>query len=424
VSTIWLVRAYTPPLSATGAEVDRHYHFARSLVAHGHRVVLVTSAIARWDGQSALQSDGSAYRDETGDGMTVRILRGRPYQTLAQRFFSMIHFEGMVLRHTGDLPTPDLVLGTTVHPFAAHAGRMLARRHRVPFVLELGDIWPRTLEDMGALSRRHPVYWMLGMLERDLYRKAARIVSKIPYAKVHIGASHADPAKVVYLPNGVDLEPYLSDDYPPAPPVREAFVVTYAGGLTPVYGLENLIDAADIVARRLPEAPITFRLVGSGRSSAELQTYAERNGVSNLQIEPRVPWTEVPALLADTDVCVQVARDMSVLREFGMSANKVYEYLGAARPIIFSQASANDPVAEVGAGISVTPESPEAIADAVIELYGMTRRERIDMGRRGQEFARTGYSMNVVSERFVRIVDEVLGDLPPGSLLDPDDPAA
>jgi glycosyltransferase involved in cell wall biosynthesis len=313
------------------------------------------------------------------------------------------------------------VIGTSVDPFAAHAGQVLARRHKVPFILEIGDIWPRTLAEMGALKRWHPIYWVLRLLELRLYQKAVRILSKLPLAKVHVASSHGNPAKVVYLPNGVDVGPFVVGEYPEAPVSLIGFVVLYAGGMTPIYGLENLIDAAGIVAEKHPEFPISFRLFGSGRSRSELQDRANRLGLSNLEFFDPVPRTEVPSVLAEADALVAIARDIGVVREFGMSHNKVFEYLEASRPIIFSVASANNPVAEAEAGISVEPENASAIADAVIELYKMTRQERIQMGRRGHAFVRRGYTMEEISERFVRIIEEVLGGLPPGTTVSSDD---
>jgi glycosyltransferase involved in cell wall biosynthesis len=419
MATIWLVRAYTPPMSAPGAEVDRNYHFARALIARGHEVVMITSAIARLEGAPGTEVEGD-YLDETADRLTVRVLKGRPYSSTSQRLLSMLHFERTALRSTRGLPQPDLVVGTIVDPFAAHAGQVLAGRHGVPFILELGDIWPRTLVDMGALHRWHPAYWGLRLLELRLYRKAVRILSKLPLAKHHIATSRADPAKVMYLPNGVDVRPFPAD-FPEAPEARDRFVVAYAGGITPSDGLVTLLEAAALVAHRHPELPITFRLIGEGPARTGLEDHARRLGLSNVEFLDPVPRTDVPSVLVQADVCVDIARDIGVVRDFGMSHNKLFEYLWAGRPIIFAVASANNLVAEAGAGISVEPENPPALADAVLELHGMPRLERVEMGRRGHAFVRNGYTMDTISERFVRIIEEVLDGLPPGSRVNADD---
>ena len=420
LATIWFVSHYIPPLTAPGAARNRHHRFARALIELGHEVVIFTSEIDRFEGRPRGLA-GADYRDQTDRHLTVRVLRDRPYSTVSQRFLGMVHFERRALANTDGLPPPDLVMGSTVHPFAAHAGQVMARRHRVPFILEVGDIWPRTLVDMGALTRRHPGYWILRLLEIRLYRKAERILSKLPFAKYHVAASHADPGKVVYLPNGAEISPYLADEYPLAPISRDGFMVVYAGGMMPSDGLEHLIDAAALVADQHGDLPITFRLVGSGSARSDLIAYAGRRNVPNLDFVESVEPDEVPSVLAEADVCVAIARDLAVVREFGMSHNKLYEYMSAARPVIFAVASANDPVAEAEAGITVPPENPQAIADAVVELCRTTPEERIQMGQRARAYVSHGYTIDAISQRFTRIIDEVLRGLPSGSGVNIDD---
>ena len=54
------------------------------------------------------------------------------------------------------LAKPDLILGSSPHPFAALGAERLATRYGVPFVLELRDAWPFVLTEVGGYSRFHP----------------------------------------------------------------------------------------------------------------------------------------------------------------------------------------------------------------------------------------------------------------------------
>ncbi|NNC91454.1 MAG: glycosyltransferase family 4 protein [Acidimicrobiia bacterium] len=420
MATIWFVSHYIPPLTAPGSERNRHHRFARALIERGHSVVIITSEIDRFEGRAA-GFDGADFRDETAPNLTVRVLADRPYATTLQRLRGMVHFRRKALANATGLPAPDVVMGCTVHPFAANAGQVWARRHSVPFLLEMGDIWPRTLEDMGMVTRRNPAYWFFRRLEIRLYRAATRILSKLPLAKHHVDASGADPSKVLYLPNGTEIAPYLRSDYPLAPDNGDRFVVMYAGGIMPSDGLENLVDAAALVAEEHGDLPIVFQLVGGGSARPDLMARAERRRLHNVEFIDFVAPQEVPGVLGHADVLVDIALDFSVVRDFGMSHNKLFEYLGAARPIIFGVASANNPVAEAEAGISIEPENARAIADAVIALYHTPLEERLEMGRRGRTFVLNGYTIDAISSRFADIIDEVLAGLPPGSRVSADD---
>jgi hypothetical protein len=73
-------------------------------------------------------------------------------------------------------PRPDLVVATSPQFFAGVAGCVLAKLRRVPFVLEISDLWPESVVAVGAM-RRSWALRRLEMVELWMYRRAARIVT-------------------------------------------------------------------------------------------------------------------------------------------------------------------------------------------------------------------------------------------------------
>ena len=141
----------------------------------------------------------------------------------------------------------------------------------------------------------------------------------------------------------------------------------------------------------------------------------------NLEFTGRISQDDVPAELGRASLCVDLARDLEVVRKYGMSHNKIYEYMGSARPVIFAVASANDPIAEANAGLTVPPEDPVALAEAIIELHGRTYEERLEMGRRAQEYVSKLYTHENMSERFALVIEEVLEGLEPETYVNADE---
>jgi hypothetical protein len=74
---------------------------------------------------------------------------------------------------------PDVVIGSSLTLFAAFAAERLARRMRVPFVLEIRDLWPQKLIDMG-MQPYHLAVVMFGLTERYLYRDSDKIITLVP----------------------------------------------------------------------------------------------------------------------------------------------------------------------------------------------------------------------------------------------------
>jgi glycosyltransferase involved in cell wall biosynthesis len=90
---------------------------------------------------------------------------------------------------------------------------------------------------------------------------------------------------------------------------------------------------------------------------------------------------------------------------FGIGPNKMLDYLMSARPIIHGVEAGNDPVAESGCGVSIPPENPAALADAIRDLSRVDRDARLAMGARGRQFALAHHDFRVLARRFMDVAE-------------------
>lgn len=388
---IILVNHYAVP--ERGAAGTRHAVLARFLAGMGHEVTVVASALP--DGRRATVTlpDGCAFLDEFEGPVRFRYVRTRPYSSLPGRLRSMIEFRARVQRCPWDDLRPDVVIGSCVHLHAADAGRRLARRHRVPFVFEVRDLWPDTLVDIGAVSRFHPIYIYLKYLELRLYRDASAVITLLPGMASYLQAHGIPEDRIWYVPNGVDTHLFPE---PSPPPPDAPFTVSYFGAHGPANGLETVVRAAALLKAR--GESVRFRLVGDGNRKPALRDLAASLGLDHVAFLDPVPKHHLAPLAADSHAFVFHLTDMAVLRRYGISANKLFDYLLAARPVIFACASANNPVAEAGAGLSVPPNDPEALADAVTSLMRTPEADRTAMGLRGRAWVREHHDMRRLSQ--------------------------
>lgn len=111
----------------------------------------------------------------------------------------------------------------------------------------------------------------------------------------------------------------------------------------------------------------------------------------------------IPSLLASMDVCYIGLQKQSLFR-FGVSPNKLMDYMIAGKPIIHAIEAGNDLVAESGCGISVPPEDPDAIANAIKRLMSMSPAEREEMGRRGREYVIANHDYNILAKKFLEAI--------------------
>jgi glycosyltransferase involved in cell wall biosynthesis len=403
---VWMLNHYAQQPGGAGG--TRHYSLARHLRAHGWKTTIIAASTDHFSGQQRLQ-DGEHRKIQQFDGVPFLWLRTGGYSGNGlSRMWNMLQYTLAALNpdNTSDLDRPDIIIGSSVHPLAAWAGLRLARRFNVPFVFEVRDLWPQTLVDMGRLSERHPVTLALKVLEKSLYKNAARIITLMNGAPEYISAKGVPPERVVWIPNGADLDMY--PDVAAAPLVSDTFTFMYFGAHGQANGLNNLIQAMRLVEDAPDGQHIRLRLVGSGPAKPALMELARELALTRVQFGDPVPKGEIPALAAEADAFVICVLDMPRLYRFGISMNKIFDYMAAGRPIIISADVPGNPVSDASAGITVPPENPDELAAAILTMAALPADERRRLGQAGRHHLEQNYSMEVLAGKLASAVDACL----------------
>jgi glycosyltransferase involved in cell wall biosynthesis len=415
--TVWIVNQYAG--SRIHGMEFRHSELARELRRLGHEVVVISGSFSHLFAR--LPETTGTYTFAEVDGVAycwVRVPRyGR--STGLGRFVNMLVFAGRLFRlPVGRLPAPDAIIVSSPSPFPIFAAGRWARRFRARRVFEVRDIWPLTLQELGGLPRWHPLVLVLAWIERRAYRTADLIVSVLPAATSHLVAHGADPARIRLIPNGIDEAsldaaagavgsdptaggtPDEARPAAPAPPGPTRFVVGFVGTLGMANALETLIDAA----RRLDPARFSIVIVGDGPEGRRLRDRAA--DLPHVTFPGPVPKADVPKVLRTFDACY-VGYHRSPLYRFGISPNKVFDYLAAARPVILAADAPADPVRASGAGLTIPPDDPVALAAAIEALTAMSPEERADLGRAGRGFVEREHSYRELAARYAAALSEI-----------------
>jgi glycosyltransferase involved in cell wall biosynthesis len=236
-------------------------------------------------------------------------------------------------------------------------------------------------------------------------RRADTIVSILPKVRPHLEAHGMAPHKLHLVPNGVDPDEWQGQASP-LPGRLEVvldglrqqgkFVVGYAG----THGIANALGTLLDAARRLRGHPVAFVLVGAGPDKPALERRAAELDLNNVHFFDPVAKSQVPALLQRFDVAYIGWRRQALYR-FGISPNKLIDYMMAGRPIVHAVEAGNDPVTEAGCGLTVAPDDPQAIADAVLAMQALDAPTRAALGRRGRAHALANHTYPVLGQRFL-----------------------
>lgn len=403
VRHVWVLHHDAQEPGGTGG--TRHYSLARHLRGYGWTATIIASSVEHRSGRQRL-TRREKRRIQQFDGVPFLWLRTTGYSgNGASRIWNMLQYTLAALKpdNTRDLAPPDIIIGSSVHPLAAWAGLRLARRFNVPFVFEVRDLWPQTLVDMGRLSERNPVTLALRMLERHLYRNAEAVVTLLPKAVDYIAPLGVDPRRVVWISNGADLDMY--PEVAAAPAESDRFTLMFFGTLGESFSLRNLIQAMKLVEDDPEGQPVRLRLIGSGVAKPALMELARELSLTRIQFEEPVPKDQIPALAAEADAFVICVRDLPRLYRFGISMNKIFDYMAAGRPIIISADVPGNPVSDAGAGITVPPDNPSELAAAILAMAALPAEERRQLGLAGRHHLEQKYSMEVLARKLASALD-------------------
>lgn len=409
MKNVWILNHYAQEPGGSGG--TRHFHLAQYLRLYGWKATIIAASVDHATGEQRLREHESQ-RVEAFQGVPFLWVYTPSYSgNGGGRMRNMLAYTLKVLQRTttASLAKPDVVIGSSVHPFAAVAGAFLARRYKVPFVFEVRDLWPQTLIDMGRLREGSFIVWALRKLERWLYSKAARTVVLLPQAWKYIVPLGIPKERIVWIPNGVDMALYpLTGGHPDS--TKHSFTLMYFGAHGQANGLDNLLQAMKLV-RSIPGGEkIALRLIGDGPLKPMLLKQAQEWDLMNVQFEVPVPKTQIPILAAQADAFVIPIPDLPKLYQYGVSPNKLFDYLAGGRPILIASSAANNPVEDAKAGLTVSPDQPQALAQAMVHLASLSLRERQEMGRNGRVYVEQNHGFEQLADKLAATLDMVCAE--------------
>ncbi len=305
------------------------------------------------------------------------------------------------------LPKADVVLSTSPQFFNGLAGYFVGKMRRIPWVLEIRDLWPESIVTVGAIKSQ-AVIKMLEWIERFAYRNADHIVPVTDSFKVYILGKGIEAGKITVVKNGVDLAQYRPVDG--ASELAEElgltgkFIVSYFGTHGMAHHLETILDAA----RRLSNSPnIVFLMVGDGAERQTLVRMRDTMGLKNVIMLGQQPKSRMPELWALSDISLVLLKKSDLFKT--VIPSKIFESLAMAKPIVLGvEGESADLLRAAQAGLCIEPEDADHLVARVLELSRDTQlRQRL--GRNGRRFVMEQFDRIILARKLASVIEMVCG---------------
>jgi glycosyltransferase involved in cell wall biosynthesis len=383
-------------------------HFARPRsIAGGTRHAELFSRLSGWQARIVAGDKGLKGSDWHGRDGIVETVRTVPFTGNGlTRILNWVSYAvAASLRGMRARPL-DAVYASSPHLLAGLAGWFVARVRRVPFVLEIRDVWPQVLADMGSLSSASVLYRLLERLEIFLYVHAERVVFLAEGVENHLFARGVKRERLCFIPNGADCA-----DFRPSCPrdvLRSTYdlsgvVAVYAGSHGPANGLDLLLDAAAIATKEVEGLFVV--LVGDGVEKDRLKRRVADEGLTNVSFMDPIPKNEIPDLLAAADIGVHCLADVELFRT-GVSPNKLFDYMAAGLPAITNTPGVTSEFLErSGGGIAVQPGDLDL---ALVQLAALSPGERRRLGDNGRRYLESTRSRSLMAARLESLLDDLV----------------
>lgn len=385
----------------------RPYYMAREWVKSGNEVT-----IAAADFSHLRKKNPQVPRDfteEVIDGIRYVWVKTPKYHgNGAMRAVNIAEFYCKMRAHAKSLAQdykPEAVIASSTYPFDIYLAARIAQYSGGRFYFEIHDLWPLTQIEIYKLKTSNPYVKMLQKAEDYAFRNSHKIISILPQADRHIAERGFDTSKFVYVSNGVIPSEACSNEkageceqVKTLSKLREQgyFIVAYTGNHAAANALEYFIDAAAIMRSER----VKFVLVGGGNEKDALIARANEKAKDKVLFLDPVAKESMGALLSQVDVAYMGLAKCGLFN-YGVSPNKLFDYMLAARPVIYAVEASNNPVRDANSGVTVTVGDPEAIAGAVRSLMALTSTERDEMGKRGRDYVLKNHDYAALAQKFL-----------------------
>lgn len=392
------------------APANRTHEHCRRWVQDGHDVTVITGVPNHPRGRIFDGYENRWLQRETIDG--IHVIRTWMYLTpnagFSKRVANYLVFAATAILASFRAGKPDLVIATSPQFFAGIAGAIIAKLKRRPFVLEIRDLWPKSIVELGQL-REGPILSTLEALETWLYRSADGIVVNTRTFRHHIMERGVAERDIELIYNGID--PTLFRPRPRNESLLEEhglanhFTVAYVGTLGLAHGLTLFIDVAERLRQR-PE--LRFCLIGDGADRATLEAEVAKRGLDNVVMLGLQPRHAMPDWIASIDLLVVMLRDLPVFET--VIPSKIFEFLAQERPVVLAaKGEIRRMMEEANGALVIDPEVEDQMVAAIENVMNDPEQaaRRAESGRRWVE---AGYIRDDLARRMAAFLERVLTD--------------
>lgn len=374
--TVWFLNHYSQPIEYYPHE--RTYQYAKNLKKYGYNPIIFCASKVHNSPVNLLRR-GTKFQKIIANEVEHYIIRTNDYNGNGiKRILNMAGYTFRILMNFTKFEKPDIIIATSVHPFACYAGIRIAKKLNIKCIIEIADLWPESIIEYGIASKQNPFVVLLYWLEKYIYKKSDYIIftmeGGIDYIKNNTNyVKNIDLKKVYHINNGVDIEKFDSNkityeyengDYNN----NRMFKVVYTGSLGIANQVELILETAKIIQSQNPN--VIFYIFGDGSERFKLESFIDKNNIKNVRLMGKIDKKYIPNILSKSNLNILILKDLSILK-YGTSLNKMLEYAASSKPILTNKETSYDLIKKYNSGIIARNNDAMSLSIEIQRIYNM-----------------------------------------------------
>lgn len=380
---------------------NRSFELLKEISNLGYDVTIITSDANHFSYEPAF---AGKHKVRSFDALKVYWLKTIKYDApfSFRRVVSWIHFEWQLFwLNKKKLSKPEIIIISSLSLFTIINGIFFKRKFKAKLIFEIRDIWPLTLTEEGGFSRRNPLIKFLSFIEKLGYLKADTIVGTMPNLGEHVTKILGYNKPTFCIPMGLEKNYIKRNTQVPNDFVEKyiqsnKFIVAYAGSI----GVSNAMDQLFVCADNLSNnTTIQFLIIGDGYLKKH---FVEKYGhLPNIVFTGTIPKEMVISALSYCDL-LYFSVHPSKVWDYGLSLNKLIDYMLAAKPIVASYSGYPSMLNEADCGTFIPAEDTAALKNAILRYAATSSEELKEIGQRGKSWLLENRSYEKLAKEYIQ----------------------
>lgn len=389
----------------------RPYYIAREWINDGHEVTIIAASFSHVRSKQPYVK--KSFEEQVIDGIRYIWVKTPHYHGNGmKRFINILVFVFKIiskLRVIAKRYNPDVVIASSTYPLDNFPAYRISRKCNAQYAYEVHDLWPLSPMELGGMSKYHPFILLMKNAEIFAYKRVDKVISMLPLTLEYMTENGLDPSKWHYIPNGINIQEWKNSETLPEDISKKIseiknrgnLIISYAGSIGVANALDNFLDAA----YGMKDKKITFLIAGDGPEKKRLIKRAEEERLDNVLFIDPLPRRAIPKLLERCDI-LYIGLQKQPLFRFGISPNKLLDYMMAAKPVIQAIEAGNDITGDANCGFSIKPENPDELVKTINKMFKLTETERERLGQNGRKYVIRNHNYEILAGKMIKIFNE------------------